>query len=320
MAQYARRDFLKAAAALAAGWGLGGDTQAALADGLEQLHARQQPLLWLQGQSCTGCSVSLLNADSPCALEVLTDVISLVYHSTLSAAQGHQVGEIIDRMAADGDFILVLEGSIPVGMPRSCVLGDKPLTEMLPPLLRRAKAIMAAGTCSAFGGIPAAEGNPCGAVGLKEFCRLQGIAYQRKLVNCPGCPVHPMSVIATLAYLLGRGYPPVDEELLTPKMLYANSVHDECPLFHYWEKHVFAETFGEEGCLFKLGCLGPLSHTNCPRRQWNGGVNWCIRAGAPCIACTSEGFAKRRDFPFYRKGEQHHRVHYQEADRKGTAK
>lgn len=319
MTRYARRDFLKAAAALAAGLKLGGELRSALADGLEQLAARQCPLVWLQAQSCSGCSVSFLNAESPGVAEVLTEVVSLVFHSTVSAAQGDVACGILDRMAQENDFLLVLEGAIPVGMPEACVIGGKPIVELLPPLLRRAKAIVAAGTCAAFGGIPAAEGNPTQAVGMRQFMEGRGIPWQGRLINCPGCPTHPMSIVATLAYLLARGYPPVVEERLTPRMFYANSVHDECPRFHYWEKRVFAEKFGDEGCLFNLGCLGPLSHTNCPRRQWNGGVNWCIRAGAPCTACTSEEFAQRRDFAFYRKGERYHLVNYREAERRGPA-
>jgi hydrogenase small subunit len=126
-------------------------------------------------------------------------------------------------------------------------------------------------------------------------------------------------MVGTIAYLVARGVPKLDPKLLTPNMFYAHSVHDECPKFHYWEKREFAEKFGDEGCLFKLGCLGPLSHTTCPRRQWNGGVNWCIRAGAPCTACSSEDFAKRRDFPFYRKGETQHSVPYTDQDRGATA-
>ena len=124
---------------------------------------------------------------------------------------------------------------------------------------------MAVGTCAAFGGIPAAEGNQTGAVGLKEFMEQKGITFQNRLLNCPSCPVHPESVWGTLAYVVAKGYPEVNPKLLTPNMFYAHSVHDKCPRFHYWEKEHFAKHFGEEGCLFKLGCLGPLSHTNCPQ-------------------------------------------------------
>lgn len=73
-----------------------------------------------------------------------------------------------------------------------------------------------------------------------------------------------------LALIRKTGYPPVHPELLTTDMAYKHSVHDDCPRFHYWQKETFAERFGDEGCLFKLGCLGPLSHTDRPKRQWNG--------------------------------------------------
>ncbi len=138
------------------------------------------------------------------------------------------------------------------------------------------------------------------------------------VINCPGCPVHPQSLLGTVAYILAGGIPELDPETLAPKVFYGQSVHDACPRFHDWERRHFARHFGDAGCLFELGCLGPLSHTSCPQRQWNSGVNWCIRAGAPCIACTSTDFARRRDFPFYRKGETVHSVAYDENDRKGS--
>lgn len=317
MQRFTRRDLLRAAAALAASLGLDGSQQTVLAAGLEKLADQQAKVLWIQGLSCTGCSVSLLNTHSPGPLEVLTEILSLVFHSTVSAAQGSTVMEVIDRLGQSKDFYLVVEGAVPTTMSESCVIGGRPLTKLLPPLLRDAKAVIAAGTCSAFGGVAAGEGNPTGAVGLADFMRREGIPTQNRLLNCPGCPVHPECLLGTIAYVIANGYPKVIPELLTPEMFYKHSVHDECPKFHYWEKEVFAEKFGDEGCLFKLGCLGPLSHTTCPRRQWNGGVNWCIRAGAPCIGCTSEQFTKQRGFAFYRKSEKYHPVQYREEDRKG---
>jgi hydrogenase small subunit len=312
-----RRDLLKMAAALAAGAGLAPLEAPVIAAGLDKIADRRTRVLWLQAMSCSGCSISLLNADHPGPLEILTELISLVFHPNLSATQGPQAMETIDKAAAEKDYLLVLEGAIPVAMPEACIIGGRPITSMLPPLLREAKAIVAVGTCTAFGGVPAGEGSPTGAVGLKDFMIREKIPYQGRLVNCPGCPTHPECLLTTLAYLAATGTVKVHPELLTPTALFSHSVHDECPRFHAWEKLEFAEKFGDEGCLFKLGCLGPLSHTMCARRQWNGGVNWCIRAGAPCIGCTSEQFARRRDFPFYRKGEEHHAVVYNESDRQG---
>ena len=317
MPGYTRREFLKIGAMLAAGLGLARDSAVALADGLQSIYAGRKRVLWLQGMSCSGCSVSLLNSENPGAIEILTELISLRFHPTLSAAQGEQARQLIDEVVQAGSYYLVFEGALPSGMPKACMIGDRPMTALLPPILQRAEAVIAAGTCATFGGIPSAEGNLTQAVSVKEFMTQCGIPVEKRLINCAGCPVHPEALVSTLAYLAGKGFPHLDAELLTPSMVYGHSVHDDCPRFHYWQKQIFAKKFGDEGCLFNLGCLGPLSHNNCPRRQWNGGINWCIRAGAPCTACTSEHFAKLRSFPFYRKGEAYHPVTYRDSDRMG---
>jgi hydrogenase small subunit len=317
MEKYSRRDMLRMGTCLAAGLGLGGLHGVAFAQGLEKIATGQAKVLWLQAMSCTGCSVSFLNTDSPGPVEILTEIISLVYHQTISAAQGDNVQKVIDQLTGMGGYYVVVEGAVPLDMPSACIMGGKPASILMPPVLKNAKAILAVGTCAAYGGIPAAEGSLTTAGSVRAFMERNGIPIENRLVNCPGCPTHPQSLLGTLAFVISKGYPKVDPKLLTPDMLYKHSVHDECPRFHYWEKKTFATKFGDEGCLFKLGCLGPLSRTHCPRSQWNGGVNWCIRAGAPCTACTSESFAKHRDFPFYRKSEAYHSVSYTEAERRG---
>ncbi len=317
MQALSRREILQMGAALAAGFGLAPGDRAAIAAGLERLVSKQTTVLWLQGMSCSGCSVSLLNAEAPGLLELLTEVISLVFHPTLMASQGAQAMKVVDQTVEAGGYVLVLEGSVPTRIPEACMLDGKPLTELLPRAIEKAACVVAAGTCTSFGGIPGAEGNPTGAVGIMEFMRQSGLPPRGRLVNVPGCPCHPECLLTTVALLAAKGYPEVDPDLLAPTVLFGRSVHDECPRFHDWEKLHFAEKFGDDGCLFKLGCLGPLSRTLCPMRQWNGGVSWCVRAGAPCIGCTSKEFARRRDFPFYRKGEQYHSVVYGERDRGG---
>lgn len=313
-----RRDFLKLGSMLAAGAALSKFYARAFAEGLEQLSRGLPRVFWMQGQSCSGCSVSLLNSDNPYILEVVTQLISLVYHQTISAAQGRSAMGLIEKItAAKEPYILVVEGSIPLGMPEACYIGGKPFAELLLPLVKQARFVVGAGTCSTYGGVPAAEGNPTGAASLIEYFARENIPAGGFLVNCPSCPSHPDSMIGTLAYLAARGYPAVNPELLTPNMFFAHSTHDGCPRFHNYSKHIFAKKFGDDGCLFKLGCLGMLSYTECPRRQWNGGVNWCIRASAPCIGCSHPQFTKKKSFPFYRKGEAQHAVSYSEKDREG---
>ncbi len=318
MKRVTRRDFLKMSSLLAAGTGMAGIEPAIFAQGLERLHRGTPKVVWIQGQSCSGCSVSLLNADSPYILEIVTDILSLVFHQTLGAAQGNTAVKVLQDVLQD-DYILAVEGSIPTTMPEACMMAGRPFADQLLELARRAKYVVAVGTCATYGGMPAAEGNETGAEGVKAFFEANGIRTRGFLVNCPSCPTHPNSIVGTFAYLAGRGYPEVDPELLTPRMYYSYSTHDDCPRYHYYVKHIFTQKFGDQvGCLFKVGCLGMLSYTECPRRQWNGGVNWCIRASAPCVGCSHPAFGKRKSFPFYRFGEDVHPVAYQENERKGA--
>ena len=147
MSQYSRREVLKLGL-LAAGLGLDSSYSVVFGDGLQKISTGEAKVLWLQGMSCSGCSVSLLNSTEPGAAEIITSMISLVYHSTLSAAQGTDAMRVIEQMIAGNDFILVLEGAVPAGMPEACTMGDRTLEAILVPALKNAKAIVAAGTCA----------------------------------------------------------------------------------------------------------------------------------------------------------------------------
>lgn len=298
-----RRDFLKMGASLAALMGLGPLYYHGLAEAVEEIASGRKRILWLQGQSCTGCSVSFLNSVDPTPASIITEIVSLAFHSTISAAQGHIAVDIVQKTIQAGNYILVVEGSIPMDMPRACLFAEKPFEETLLPAIRNADATLAIGTCAAFGGMPAAEGNPTGAASIPRFMQEKKLDASKLLV-LPTCPTHPETIVSCLAYFLKFGKPDCDS-LHRPKLFYSCSVHGECPKYHYYQNQVFASDFGDEkGCLFKLGCLGPLSYANCPRRQWNNGINWCIRANAPCIACSSEYFVRYKDIPLYRKGEK----------------
>ena len=302
-----RRDFLKLGGMLTAGALLPGTTARVLAAGFESIQKGLVKIVWLQGQSCSGCSVSLLNTRSPDPADLLTRYISLVFHQTVGAAQGRTAMDILDTMGRQKDYILVVEGAIPEKIPEACTMDGRPLADILKDLIPNAAFVVAEGTCAAFGGIPSAEGNLTGAVGIHEFMAANNLPMKNRLLNLPGCPGHPITIVGTLAYLAAKGHPDrIHPELLTPDMFFKNSTHDECPRFHYYEREEYAAYLGDpHGCLFKLGCLGPLTYNQCPHRQWNSGINWCIRASAPCISCSSPTFAKRRDQSFYRKSEKY---------------
>jgi hydrogenase small subunit len=47
-----------------------------------------------------------------------------------------------------------------------------------------------------------------------------------------------------------------------------------------------------------MGCKGPATFQNCPNVRWNGGTNWPIGCGHPCIGCAEPDFWDRMT-PFY---------------------
>ena len=42
--------------------------------------------------------------------------------------------------------------------------------------------------------------------------------------------------------------------------------------------------------MLKIGCRGPVTKTDCPRRKWNGYVNWPIGDNTTCIGCAQPRF------------------------------
>ncbi len=296
-----RRSFLTLSLRLATVMGLGASAAPALADALERIVRGRAPTLWLQGQCCSGCSVSLLDSEPVGADALLTRDIALAFHQTLSGATGHQAVETVDRAIAAGGFLLVVEGSVPMDMPQACFFGEEAFGSQLLRAARAAKAVVAVGTCATSGGIPAAEGNPTGAISVPEFLRRSGLSVP--CISIPGCPAHPDWIVGTLTHVLGFGLPPLDDRG-RPKAFFDKLVHDQCPRFADYEREVFAEKFSDDGCLFRLGCAGPITKADCNLRLWNGGTSSCIKAGAPCIGCAWEGFAAKRDFPFYLKNGQ----------------
>jgi len=296
-----RREFITLSAKMTALMGLSQSLIPDMANALNDMVQDNIPVLWLQGQSCSGCSVSLLNTENPDPAELLTRYISLLFHSTLSFATGHLSMEVLNKSIEQKNYYLVIEGSIPEKLPEACVIGEELITEQVLRASRDANAIIAVGTCAAYGGIPAAEGNPTGAVGVPEFLKHNSIS--KPTIILPGCPVHPEWIVGTLAHVIKFGIPPIDSQG-RPKSIYSRLIHDQCPRFADYEREKFAKHFSDTGCLFKLGCLGPNTHADCTVRHWHSGVNSCINAGAPCIGCASEAFPGKKAFPFYRKREE----------------
>jgi len=284
------------------------------------------PVIWLQGAACSGCVVSLLNAMGPSIHTVLLKEltpgkhVNLRFVMTAMGGQGEQVIDVLDETARDaaGGYVLVMEGAVQLGNDVVATLGEGPggeevpLSDRVAELARSALAVVAAGTCAAYGGIPAGEPNPSGALGVGEFLRREGIATP--VVNVPGCPPHPDWVVGTLAAVMRYGLDAVAvDEIGRPTVFYGGLIHENCPRRADFDAGRFAKAFGEGGCLYELGCKGPVTHADCPVRMWNTGTNWCVGAGSPCHGCVEPDFPDRLS-PLYLKIDEQRLDRFRVAD------
>ncbi len=276
------------------------------------MQIKEQAVIWLQGAGCTGCSISVMNCVSPTIRNLLLDEIvpgkhlSFLFHPTLMAASGELAIEVTLGEKKESGYLLVVEGAIPTA--KGGIFGTigekdgKPLTilSLFKELARNAVAVISLGNCSAFGGIPAAHPNPTGSKSVAKVLEEENI--KTPYINVPGCPPHPDWFVGTVADIILHGLPSEEklDELKRPKFIYGKLIHENCPRRPYFDEGKFAKNFGEEGCLYELGCKGPFTYADCPIRHWNGGVNWVIGAGSPCLGCTEPIFPDISG-PFYQK-------------------
>ena len=286
-----RRDFLRASSAIAAAVALNGRVAFSAVQG----GTSAPPVVWLQAQGCSGCSVSLMNTVHYMTADtLLAGTIDLRYHSTLMAAAGPLASGEALSTASDGGYVLVVEGAIPTGEFRECCYLWPGMTawDGVQAFADNAAYVLAVGTCSAYGGVVAGSPNPTGAVSLGH-CIGSG-----KVINIPGCPSHPDWIVGTIAELLAGRVPELDSAR-RPKMFFSKEVHEWCP----FEEDSYE---GQESkCLEHEGCRGKHTRGDCPMRMWNAGepggygVNWCVGAGSPCHGCTEPSFPDGMS-PFFR--------------------
>ena len=125
-------------------------------------------LLWLQSGGCGGCTLSWLGSEQlPVLLTLRDEGIEILYHPSLSQASGDEARNLIlSCMLGNHPFdILCVEGSLlrgPNGSGRFHMLAgsDMPFIHVTRELAKRAKHVVAVGSCAAFGGITAGGMNP----------------------------------------------------------------------------------------------------------------------------------------------------------------
>ena len=291
---------------------------------LEKVHA-----FWFAGMSCDGCTVSVTGAQAPTVESLLLGAHPglprvILHHPVVNIESGPaylRAHENALKGELDAPYVIILEGSI---SDETTALadggywsgqGEEPwgvdgelrtvsTDEWIARLAPGAAASIAIGTCATWGGVPAAHGNPTGAMSLMDFL---GKDYRSALgvpvVNIPGCaPVgdnFTETVAAILYFLQGFGPLPEFDELGRPAWLFGETVHRHCARGAYYEEGEFAKEFGGQECLVEIGCWGPVVNCNIASRGAINHAGGCMNSGGACIGCTMPGFPDKFT-PFYK--------------------
>lgn len=291
-----RRDFMKLCGAVAVAAGLSELAAPKVAQALEKsvigaTKGTLYPVIWIEGASCTGCTESFAQVETPDAATVVLEMISLNYSETLSAAAGHSVEEAKAQTIEAGNYILIYEGAVLEGWGGQALrVADKPGTEHLIEAAKNANAIVALGSCAVNGGWMGATPNQAGALGVQQYLQKAGIT-DVPIINIPGCPANPEWLVSVLVdvVIMDNTLPELTSEG-KPAGIFGQTIHDNCERRGHFENGEFVYQFGSEEeakgyCLYPMGCRGPQTKSNCGVVLWNNRRSWCVQAGSPCIGC-----------------------------------
>lgn len=287
------------------------------------------PLVWIQGQNCTGCTCALLDSDQFDPTDLGYGKVSLRYQPDLMGGTGAVATGLLDDVWEErpGRYILVVEGAIPTGeYARFCSFGtgqgrkslfghdvadEKPMEKWLEELIPDAAAVVAVGNCASFGGIPKTIAETIGARPVPEIVR--EIDSRKPVINITGCPPHPDWLVGTLEdallWIVGEAAAPELDDLGRVKEFYEKTVHELCERLPAFKEKRFLEDWNdvcqdEDRCLLKLGCAGPKTHADCPTRLWNSRFKWCVAGNAPCHGCADPEFIDKMRHPVDKKKKE----------------
>lgn len=284
-------------------------------------------VFWMAGMSCDGCSIAAVGATNPPVEDLLAGNLPglpkvVLHHPVLSVEAGEEFIENF-RLAWEGKleapYVVIYEGSI--ADERIAARGGGywsgmgveetddgpqpvPTARWLERLAADAAAVVAIGTCATWGGVPAAVGNPTGAMSVMDFLGADfRSSYGLPVINIPGCaPVgdnFTETVAVVLLFLQGIGPIPEFDELGRPAWLFSETVHRGCTRAGSYEEGVFADHYGDPECLVEIGCWGPVVNCNIVKRGAINHMGGCMEAGGVCIGCTMPGFPDKFS-PFYK--------------------
>lgn len=278
-----------------------------LAQGFLRLAKDPPQIVFIHAQNCMACTTSMMYGNDFDFVDFLTHIGRLDLHPALSFRQGSAYLENLDHITKNGNYLLVVEGSIPSRPKEACYLGSEPLYDVLAGYAAGASMVIASGSCASHGGIPASGSNPTGALSVSAYLEDQKINLP--VLRIPGCPIHPDHIMGSLAYIAATGkapplnkdsqtasrrFSPLSEDADLPAEYFGELLHNRCSRYQHFTQDKFVEDFAKDkdNCLLKKGCRGPITLSDCPSRRWNQRTSVCVDSNTPCIGCMNS------DWPF----------------------
>ena len=266
-------------------------------------------LYWLQSGGCSGDSMSLLTCECNFFDFCEINKIDILYHASLSTLSYTQHEKLLEDIQNDKQEldILCVEGNVVQGPDKTGMFDTfmgKPKKDLIAALAKKAKYVIAVGTCASFGGF-GSHNDEMDGIGLQfhhhnkggflgeDFVTKSGYP----VINLPGCPIHPKTLTVLLEEIINNLEIELTEQNSIDE-IYNFTVHQGCTRNEYHEYKIEEKNFGERGCMFfHLGCKGPTTNSACNKYLWNE-VNSKTRAGVPCFGCSRPDFPQ--EYPFFK--------------------
>lgn len=239
-------------------------------------------ILWLSSLSCNGNVHSLLNYPY---LEKFLKDFEFIYHPTFETK--YTLKDIVSK-DIDCD-ILIVEGTLEDDLLKA----DVDIKDLIFRYGKKAKKIVAVGTCASFGGIFLDDRKDRYGLHFRSYeSHNRYEELKEKTINISGCPVLADIIVNTL-YSIKKAYPLKLDQFLRPKEYYSFTIHNGCTRNEYFEYKVDNFKYGNlEGCLYyNDGCQGPYTNGSCNKILWNE-TSSKTRSGHPCLGCTEPSFPK----------------------------
>lgn len=249
-----------------------------LAGSLEAQGSHQrQSIIWLQGQS------SRMHNSGTWSYPGYHEFIRN-YFTVISAETPDVETIAIEYTDRGKPHILILDGYFSQDH-------YDPLNNLLKDLIVVSKAVILLGNEAAY-----SSGRPDGFLNLEtELLHL----VETPFIKLPGNPVHTRHLVGTLNHLIMYDVPELDE-YRRPLLFYSQYICDHCQYRGDFEKGNFVDYFGQrEGCLYLLGCKGPVTKNTCAVEKWNDTSTWCVAAGSPCTGCSEPDYPDNQGLGMY---------------------